>query len=93
MMQTYIPTEEKLEEAVQRAVDRAVSDRLPEVIRKATRKKWVSTKEATEYLDISRRHLQYLRDSEQIPYSQHGRTIRFNVDDLDAFLNRNKIEG
>ena len=90
-MKTYIASKEEIEQATERAVSRFLSDRLPEMIRKAAQKPWLTTAEACEYLNVSRRHLQYLRTSRQLPFSKDGRTIRYHVDDLDEFLEKRKV--
>jgi excisionase family DNA binding protein len=91
-MNAYIPTKEDLEEIVSRTVQKTVKEALPEAIHKATRKKWLTTDEVMEILQCSRRHVQYLRDSEQLPYSQNGRTIRYHIEDVENFLNEGKVE-
>ena len=92
MAHFYIPTEEKLEETVRKAVDSAVEKRLPDVIQKATRKKYLTTKEACEYLGITRRSLYHLKHSGQIEFSQHGRKVLYPVDALDAFIENNRVK-
>jgi hypothetical protein len=92
-MQAYIPTKEDLEKIISRVTKRTVKEVLPEVIRKATRKQWLNTDEVMKMLQCSRRHVQYLRDSEQLPYSQNGRTIRYQIEDVEAFLNNSKVGG
>jgi len=91
-MQTYIPTQKELEDTVTKAVFQAVSNVLPEVYRKMSKKPIYNIDEACELLNVSRRHLQYLRDSQQLPYIQNGRKIYFRAEDLEAFFNANKIE-
>lgn len=91
-MNAYIPTKEDLEDIISRKVKETVKEVLPGAIRKATRKEWLTTDEVMEMLQCSRRHVQYLRDSKQLPYSQNGRTIRYNIKDVEAFLNRHKVE-
>ena len=91
-MNAYIPTKEDLEDIISRKVKETVNEVLPGAIRKATRKEWLTTDEVMEMLQCSRRHVQYLRDSKQLPYSQNGRTIRYNIEDVEDFLNRHKVE-
>jgi len=90
-MNTFIPSKEELEEIVSRTVQSTVNKVLPEAIRKASRKKWLTTDEAMEILQCSRRHIQHLRDSGALPYRQHKRTIRYDIDELEAFLNKGKV--
>ena len=91
-MDLFIPTKEELDDAVYKAVKRVMREELPEIIRKATRKKWLRTDEVMEILQCSRRHVQYLRDSNQIEFYQHARTIRYTREAVEDFLNRVKIE-
>lgn len=92
-MNTFIPTKEDLKEIIRDAVQETVDKSLPGAIRKATRKKWLTTDEVMELLQCSRRHVQYLRDSDQLPYSKNGRVIRYDIDDVEEFLNDHKVEG
>ncbi len=91
-MQVYIPTKEDLEEIIDRRIKKNLNDVLPKAIRKATRKEWLTTDDVMEILQCSRRHVQYLRDSEQLSYSQNGRTIRYHIEDVERFLNSQKVE-
>lgn len=91
-MTAYIPTKEDLEEIISRVTKKTVQEVLPGAIRKATRKEWLTTDEVMEMLQCSRRHVQYLRDSKQLPFSQNGRTIRYHIEDVEAFLNEHKVK-
>ena len=90
-MKTYISSKEEIEEATEKAVSRLLSEKLPALVRKAAQKPWLTTKEASEYLQVSRRHLQYLRTSRQLPFSKDARTIRYHLDDLDEFLENRRV--
>lgn len=91
-MNVFIPTKEEFEEAILRAVRKVMREEMPELVRKATRKKWLTTNDVMEMLQCSRRQVQYLRDSRQIPFSQNGRTIRYNVEDVEDFLNESMVK-
>ncbi|MFO8030762.1 MAG: helix-turn-helix domain-containing protein [Cyclonatronaceae bacterium] len=90
-MNIYIPSKDDLEQLITTAVRRTVEESLPIAIRKATRKKWLNTDEVMKMLQCSRRHVQYLRDSEQLPFRQNGRTIRYDIDEVESFLNNHKV--
>lgn len=92
-MNAYIPTRKDLEEIVSKSVKETIEKSLPGAIRKATRKKWLRTDDVMELLQCSRRHVQYLRDSEQLSFSQNGRTIIYDIDEIEAFLNKHKVAG
>lgn len=87
-MNVFIPTKEELDEAIYKAVQKVMRQEMPEIVRKATRRRWLTTDEVMDMLQCSRRHIQYLRDSNQIPFSQNGRTIRYNVEDVEDFLKK-----
>ena len=92
MQTAYIPNKDELQELIQQSVAKEIQEQLPEAIRKATRKKWLTTAEVMELLQISRRQAQFLRDSKRLPYRQNGRTIRYDIDEVEAYLNRGKVE-
>jgi len=87
----YFPSKEELKEMIRCAVRDTVEESLPIAIRKATRKKWLNTDEVMKMLQCSRRHVQYLRDTEQLPFRQNGRTIRYDIDEVESFLNNHKV--
>tara|TARA_R110002126_G_scaffold30602_1_gene99796 strand:+ start:59524 stop:59796 length:273 start_codon:yes stop_codon:yes gene_type:complete len=52
--------------------------------------KWVSVKMAMETLGIkSKTTLQKLRDNDEIVYSKHSKTIMYDINSIDDFLERN----
>lgn len=55
-------------------------------------KKWLTSDEVKDLLDISGRTLQHLRDTRQIPFSQHGRKILYPFDGINQFLCDNLIK-
>lgn len=91
-MISYISSKDELQKAIKEAVETAVAIRLPEIIRKATSKSHYTIDETCEILSVTRRHLQHLRDTDQISFVQHGRKIYFKAEDLDDFFNRNYID-
>lgn len=90
-MNAYFSTKDELQEAISKEVRDTVLDVLPDAIRAATRKEWIDTADVMEMLKCSRRHIQHLRDSEQIEYYQNGRSIRYKYQDVIAFLNKGKV--
>jgi len=68
-MELFIPSKEELDDAIYKAVKKAMQEEMPELIHKATRKKWLRTEEVMEIIQCSRRHVQYLRDSNQLDNS------------------------
>ena len=91
-MKLYIPTEKEQERLLENVVTRVLDEKLPSIIRKATRKQWFNNKEAAKYLGRTTRHLQNLRDTRKINFSQNGKTIRYHIDDLEAYLNKGIVK-
>jgi excisionase family DNA binding protein len=91
IMKLIITTEEELRELIMKATGDVLKEVLPGVIREASKKEWLTTDDVMKYLRCSRRHVQHLRDTHQITYSQNGRTIRYHIDDVDEFLNRGRV--
>lgn len=90
-MHAYIPTKEDLEKIINKAVEQAVTESLPSAIRKSTRKKWLTTSEVMEILSCTRRHVQSLRDAGKLPFRQNRRTIRYDTDEVENYLNRGRV--
>jgi len=91
-MQTYIPTESELREAISSAVKDAVQNELPGIIREATAKPWLTKQELMQLTGWSSRTIQNLRDTQQIPYSQHGYKILYPRKGIFEFLEQNHIK-
>ena len=48
-------------------------------------------KNAAEYLKISGRYLQALKDKKEIPFTQYDKIVRYKLSDLDAWMNKNRV--
>lgn len=92
MPNTYFPTKKEFEETIESSFEKLLAEKLPALIRKATEKDVYTINETCELLDVSRRHLQYLRDSGQINYIKNGKKIYFRREDLEQFFDRNYID-
>mgnify|MGYP000563181426 CR=1 FL=1 len=90
-MQAYISTKEELQEAVEEAVAEIIDKKLPSIIRKANRSEWLTTKELQALTGWSYRSQKHLRDTNQIPFSQHGRKIVYPTEGIEEFLRENEI--
>lgn len=90
-MKIILTTEEELEKIIERVTRNVLNEIMPDIIRKATRKEWLTTEDVMEYLQCSRRHVQHLRDTNRLTYTQSGRTIRYHINDVLEYLNRGKV--
>ncbi|WP_409028824.1 helix-turn-helix domain-containing protein [Gracilimonas sediminicola] len=80
-----------IEVAVKKAVKEATKD-LDEKIRQATMPEYLTTDGLMEMTGWSRRTCQYMRDTRQITFIQHGRKILYPTADLYEFFDSHKIE-
>lgn len=93
MQQTaFIPTKDELEQLIQDAVSKAVREQVPEVIREATAKEWLTKQDLKELTGWSDRTIQNLRDTDQIPYSKHGHKILYPRQGIMEFLEVHHIK-
>jgi hypothetical protein len=91
MTVVLISEKSDLEAAIEQAVSKAIREQVPEIIREATAKPWLTKEELRELTGWSSRTLQNLRDTNQIPYSQHGHKILYPRDGIMKFLEDHKI--
>lgn len=53
---------------------------------------WLGTREAAERVGVTQRTLYRFIDKGQLPAYKFGRVIRVKVSDIDAFIERNRIQ-
>lgn len=75
----------KLEELVVQAVSRAIDKRL--------RKPVYTIEEVCDMFGVTKRSLQYLRDTRKLGFIKEGKKILFRAEDLDAFFQANYVKG
>lgn len=90
-MPLELPTKEEISEAVREAVLDLMKQELPSLLRKAKRKPWMNTNELMELTGWSRRKIQYLRDERKIPFTQQGKRILYNTDEVEEYFRKHKI--
>lgn len=88
----FIPTRQEFREILSETVDKILARRIPEIIRQANRKEYLTTAEFKELTGCSNRVQQYLRDEGKIPFSQEGRKIFYRTVDVEAFMQERRIE-
>lgn len=87
----FIPTEQKFREILTDTVDAILERRIPQIMRQANRKEFLTTKEFKELTGCSHRVQQYLRDEGKIPYSQEGRKIFYRTSDIEKFMQERRV--
>ena len=75
-----------LRRLINEAVEDAVQHSLPELLRRATRKPWMTREEVLELTGWSVRTLAYLRQERKIAFSQEGRKILYETASLERLL-------
>lgn len=54
-------------------------------------KMWLSTREATLYMDCSLDFLETLRNEGEVSFSQYKKKIWYNLQSINRFLEKNKV--
>lgn len=87
-----VTTESTLEKVFEKLFDKKIESSLPELVKEATAKPWLTKEELIELTGWSSRTIQHMRDSRQIPYSKHGRKILYPRKGILEFLEAHHIK-
>lgn len=87
-----VTTESALEKVISKLFDNKINTALPLLVREATAKPWLTKEELMELTGWSSRTIQHMRDSNQIPYSKHGRKILYPRKGMLEFLEAHHIK-
>lgn len=82
---------EELTEIINKAMLNALKESLPELLEKATRKPYLTRQELMDLTGWSSRTLQHLRDTEQIPFVQHGHKIIYPTKGIYTIFEEHQI--
>jgi excisionase family DNA binding protein len=91
-MKTVVLSPDELTELVDKAVADAVKKYIPGAVRQGIKKPYLTTAELCAMTGWSRRSVQHLRDSRQLPFIQTGRLILFDTDEVEIFLSSKRFE-
>jgi len=91
-MSVIVTDVDQIRSLIQEAVRDAVESELPDLVRKATQKKWLTRDELRELTGWIYRTIQQRRCSRQIPFSQHRRKILYPTAGIEQFLKGHKIK-
>jgi len=86
-----VTTESALEKVFNKLFEIKVNETLPELVKQATAKPYLTKEELIDLTGWSSRSIQNLRDTNQIPYSKHGRKILYPRDGIMKFLEAHHI--
>lgn len=88
----FITNESDLQKAIETAVESALQKQLPDLVKQATTKPYLTKQEIMELTGWSSRTLQHLRDTYQIHFVQHGRKILYPTEELYEFLEKHHVK-
>lgn len=91
--QIFIPTKEEFKEIISDTVDSILARRIPQIIRQANSKAYLTTKEVEKLTGMSYRMQKYHRDAGNLSFSQDGRKIIYRTIDVEQFIEERRIEG
>ncbi|SMO84225.1 helix-turn-helix domain-containing protein [Gracilimonas mengyeensis] len=87
-----VTTEIQLEKIFSKLFEKKISETLPDLIAEATAKPYLTKEELMDLTGWSSRSIQNLRDTDQIPYSKHGRKILYPRKGILEFLQAHHIQ-
>ena len=91
-METIIVTSKKdLNATIQDALDTALKERLPDVIRRATTKEYLTKAELMELTGWSSRQVEYKKSKREIPFVRRGRLVLFPTEEVYAYLDEGYV--
>lgn len=91
MDNVIILPEAKVKELFKSELDAILKDRIPQIIRQANRKEYMTTAELEELTGMSSPTQKYHRDAGNLPYHQEGRRILYRTVDVEQFINERRV--
>lgn len=82
----YVAERKELEHYFDKRVRQILKEEIPQLLKDLGKKEWLTKDELMKLTGWSGRTIQHMRDSEQIPYSQHGRKILYPRQGILDFL-------
>lgn len=88
----YVAERKELETYLDQRLREVIREELPALLKELGKKEWLTKKELIKLTGWSGRTIQHMRDTNQIPYSQHGRKILYPRKGIIEFLEAHYIE-
>lgn len=88
----YVAERKELEHYFDKIVRQILKEEIPKLLKDLGKKEWLTKGELMKLTGWSGRTIQHMRDSEQIPYSQHGRKILYPREGIYKFLESHYIK-
>lgn len=90
--QVFIATKSEFQEIISETVDAILTRRIPQIIRQANRKEFMTTADLEELTGMTSATQKYHRDAGNLPYSQEGRRILYRTEDVETFISERRVE-
>ncbi|MBO6794717.1 MAG: helix-turn-helix domain-containing protein [Balneolaceae bacterium] len=87
----FVAERKELELYFNKVLRNILREELPLLLEKLGKKDWLTKEELMEFTGWSSRTIQHMRDTNQIPYSQHGRKILYPRIGIEEFLENHYI--
>jgi hypothetical protein len=91
-MTVIVTDKENIKSIISEIIREVISEELPKLIREAMQKEYLTPKELKELTGWSQRKMFYLRQTEQIPFIQHGRSVLYPYNGIIEFLKKHHIK-
>lgn len=88
----FVAERKELELYFDKVLRKILVEEIPKLIKELGKKEWLTKEELEKLTGWSSRTIQHMRDSRQIPYSQHGRKILYPREGIMEFLMANYIK-
>lgn len=90
--QVFVPTKEEFRSIIKQTVDDVLAHRIPQIMRQANRKEYMTTAEVEELTGMTSKTQKYHRDAGNLSYSQEGRRILYRTVDVEEFIESRRID-
>ena len=87
----FITSKDDLDTAVSAAVEAALVRALPEAVRRATTKPYLTKAELVQLTGWSSRQVEYKKAQREIPFVKRGRLVLFPTDEIFAYLEEGRV--
>ena len=92
MENVIILPENKVKELFKSELDSILKARIPEIIRQANRKTYLTTADLEELTGMTSATQKYHRDAGNLSFSQEGRRILYKTEDVENFISERRVE-
>ncbi|MCS4174574.1 hypothetical protein [Salinibacter ruber] len=82
---------DEIRNVIAEVVRREVVKNAPEALREVLKSKWLHRNEVKDKYGMTDRQLQYLRDNNEITYSQHGRRIWYLRKSVEEYFEEGRV--